>query len=138
MIKISWEEYLADIDILVEKIKALDKKKILVGVYGIPRGGLIPAIIISHRLNIPLMSHTGLGILVIDDISDSGKTFFNMATQNFHSMGLTCSLYVRKTSRFYPELYVKQIDSDDWLVFPYEETSSDDENKLKEEHKLKH
>ena len=44
-------------------------------IYGVPRGGLIPAVILSHKLNIPLVKgDIGPDTLVIDDICDSGET----------------------------------------------------------------
>ena len=38
-------------------------------VYGIPRGGLIPAVIISHKLKLPLVQTIGRNTLVVDDMS---------------------------------------------------------------------
>ena len=47
------------------------------GVYGIPRGGLILAVMLSHKLDLPLiMSKDELdeNSIIIDDIADTGKT----------------------------------------------------------------
>ena len=50
-------------------------------IYGIPRGGLIPAVILSHRLQMPLVETIGRNTLVIDDMSDSGATLSKMPGQ---------------------------------------------------------
>ena len=78
---LSWKDSENVIDKVVEKIENLEKKPFYL--YGIPRGGLIPATWISHKTGIKYqqinsaqiskmadLSH----ILIIDDICDSGKT----------------------------------------------------------------
>jgi hypoxanthine phosphoribosyltransferase len=52
-------------------------------VYGIPRGGLIVAVRLSHLLDIPMMTERPRGIrniLVVDDIVDGGKTMSRFAS----------------------------------------------------------
>ena len=44
------------------------------GVYGVPRGGLILAVLYSYRLNIPLLGAPQKGCLVIDDDIGTGLT----------------------------------------------------------------
>ena len=44
-------------------------------VMGLPRGGLIPAVMISHELGLPYVIHPGKNTLVVDDINDTGATF---------------------------------------------------------------
>ena len=47
-------------------------------VAGVPRGGTILAILYSHRFDIPYMEYISNHyphMLILDDISDSGKTF---------------------------------------------------------------
>ena len=55
-----------------------DTGKDFVGVFGIPRGGVILAVMLSHKLDIPYITEfwrVGDGdIVVIDDIADTGKT----------------------------------------------------------------
>ena len=43
-------------------------------VMGIPRGGLIPAVMISHELGLPLELNPGKNTLVVDDINETGYT----------------------------------------------------------------
>ncbi len=86
----SYAEYDADMYSLLSKIKQSNKKYDYV--VGIKRGGLIPAVCLSHALNIPLYNldwstrdwavqdirnqvlQPESKILLVDDICDSGKT----------------------------------------------------------------
>lgn len=70
--KITFEEYDNAISLLAQKIKASGKK--YTAVYGIPRGGYYPAIQLSNILGIPAITSPINGVLVVDDIMDSGAT----------------------------------------------------------------
>ena len=96
-------------------------------IYGLPRGGLIPAVMLSHRLNIPLAKgDISPDTLIVDDICDSGETLdkfvkkhqtlysfpFNLKTAVIH--------YKPHTSCFEPTFYSKKWEKDIWLVYPWE------------------
>lgn len=70
--KITFEEYDNAISLLAQRIKASGKK--YTAVYGIPRGGYYPAIQLSNILGIPAVTSPISGVLVVDDIMDSGAT----------------------------------------------------------------
>ena len=68
------------IDKIGEKLEGFENPQFITGV---PRGGLIPAVLMSHKFNIPFIgleaAKTLPGdlkkqILVVDDIADSGNT----------------------------------------------------------------
>jgi len=97
-------------------------------VYGIPRGGLILAVMLSHRLGIPLLLNVedvilynkqSKKVLIVDEIVDSGKT-----VKNYSNFGYIASLYVRYSSGVVPDFFSEKIMTDDWLVFPWEEKIS--------------
>ena len=45
-------------------------------IYGLQRGGLIPAVMLSHKLGIPMTQDIKKpNLLIVDDICDSGETF---------------------------------------------------------------
>jgi uncharacterized protein len=90
----TFDDYKKDVDLIIEQIQARgDRYDYIVGV---ARGGLIPAVYLSHRLGIPMRSvswstfhanqvreyawdiaddiHNGKRILLVDDILDSGQT----------------------------------------------------------------
>jgi hypoxanthine phosphoribosyltransferase len=100
-------------------------------VYGLQRGGLIPAVMVSHKLGIPMAKgNIGPDTLIIDDICDSGETLdefvkkyqtlysfpFNLKTAVLH--------YKPHTSYFEPTLYAEEWEYDDWLVYPWEREDS--------------
>jgi uncharacterized protein len=99
-------------------------------VTGVPRGGLIPAVLISHKFKIPFIgleaAKTLPGdlkkkILVIDDIADSGNTLVQIERHNFK----TATLARRYSSTFTPDFVGTEIKDDHWLVFPWENISSE-------------
>jgi len=116
------------IDELAKRLK--DKK--LRYISGIPRGGLIPAIMLSHKLGvtyIPFDTAKKYGrhdirfknedILLVDDICDSGVTMKDYAPRF-----ITATLCLRYVSETIPEYYGEKIEDDRWLVFPWERNDS--------------
>jgi uncharacterized protein len=88
-------------------------------IYGIPRGGLIPAVILSHLLELPLVTnYEEATTLVIDDIADSGETLSSIVNP-------TGVLYYKpKTSKKVPTFTGKRQLGDEWLIFPWESQGS--------------
>jgi len=126
----SWKEFDEDIDFISRKFrKANIKPKLIIG---IARGGLIPAVALSHILEVPFKSTTWQdrdgGIkenifipdnsLVVDDINDTGLTF-NGVCSGFNTMFETVALWQRKNSKFNVDLYARSCDNE-WIVFPWE------------------
>ena len=116
-------------------------------VVGISRGGLIPAVMISHRLKLPLLTMTvtlrdnlarvqslkinkGEKALVVDDINDSGKTFsdimdfwvqkLNIPLEELRERIRTVSLIERTGSSWAVDYTPKVLDTKQWVVFPWE------------------
>jgi uncharacterized protein len=114
------------VDEQIDKIgEQLEGSEIPQFVTGIPRGGLIPAVLISHKFSIPFIgleaAKTLPGdlkkkILVIDDIADSGNTLAQIQRHNFK----TATLARRYSSSFSPLFVGVDIRDDHWLVFPWE------------------
>ena len=115
-IYLTWEQ----VDSLVEELATQVEKEFsnTTHIYGIPRGGLIPAVMLSHRLGIPLITklgHETLTTLIVDDISDSGETL------KFWE-GLTTAVLLHKphTSCAVPTIYGSIHSSDAWIIYPWE------------------
>ena len=112
-IPLEWEEIDRLVDVLCEKI--ITQIPSIDSVMGLPRGGLIPAVMVSHRLDLPLVTLPEPHTLVVDDIADSGVTLTN--TPGIYTAVLH---YKPHTSVFKPDLYSVEYKGDDFLVYPWE------------------
>lgn len=84
-------------------------------VYGVPRGGLVPAVYLSHLLDIPIVQQPEKGTLIVDDIIDSGQTL-----KMYHNMRYsTATIYYHTQSLFEPDIWV-YLKTDEWIMFPWE------------------
>lgn len=113
---LSWD----DVNILVEDLcnTITSSGAHITSITGIKRGGLIPAVMISHKLNIPYVGRVNKDTLVVDDICDTGETLKK-------SIALyTATLHYRPTARFIPDFYAKEVETE-WIVYPWERKDSD-------------
>ena len=113
---LNWDEIHRLVNILCKKVVA--EYPIVDSVMGLPRGGLIPAILISHQLDMPLVLNPTSTTLVVDDICDSGKTF-----EDAPGVYPAC-LHYKPTACFTPNIYGITV-SDDWIVYPWERKDSE-------------
>ena len=116
-IPLDWGEIDRLVDILCEKI--ITELPSIDSVMGLPRGGLIPAVMVSHRLSLPLVTLPEPHTLVIDDIADSGVTLEK-------SPGVYTAVlhYKPHTSSFKPTIWAEEHNSDEWLIYPFERSDS--------------
>jgi len=121
---LSWNDIEALVDSLAEQINKMDKKPYYI--YGVPRGGAIPAVWLSHKtgidyyqLNSAQISKTAdlSHILIVDDICDSGETIKKLK-ENFPKCQ-TATLYYKETAIDKPDIYGETV-GEEWLVFPWE------------------
>ena len=112
--------YWDDITILVDELcNTITSSGVQIkSITGIERGGLIPAVMISHKLNIPYVTKINKDTLVVDDICDSGETLKNIVA------GYTATLHYKKTASFTPDFYSKEV-GEEWIVYPWERNDSD-------------
>jgi hypoxanthine phosphoribosyltransferase len=113
----NFEEVEKLVNDIVFKVKNLD----LQNVYGHPRGGLVPAVMLSHKLSIPLIldiNKLSDKTLFVEEIIDSGKTLIKLKDKLNNS--IVVSLTKRYTSKYKPYYYSKLINDDTWIVFPWE------------------
>lgn len=121
-IYVSWDEVDTLTNVLATWVK--EEQPQIESVMGLPRGGLIPAVILSHKLNIPLVFEPTKKTLIVDDICDSGKTFMDIIQKN--PFNLFASLHYKPhTSKIIPDAYGNEFYSDAWLVYPWEQNDSD-------------
>ena len=121
-----WDWVDQQIDSIGEKLESIEKPQFITGV---PRGGLIPAVLMSHKFEIPFIgleaAKTLPGdlkkkVIVVDDIADSGNTLAQIQRHNF----ITATLARRYSSSFNPLFVGTDIKDDHWLVFPWENLSA--------------
>jgi hypoxanthine phosphoribosyltransferase len=123
MLKVNNKIFLEWVDIngLVDRIchSILKDYPNIDSIHGIKRGGLIPSVLISHKLNLPWTYEIFPNTLVVDDICDSGETLNNYAgvyTAVLH--------YKPHTSIFTPNIYAKVYNGDEWVIYPWENKDS--------------
>jgi len=115
-----------DIDFYVNNIYnfILGSKKEYELIAGVTRGGLIPAVMLSHKLDIPIIAidpndilDTDIKTLVVDEIYDTGLTIKHLLSRN---PAIDVAVIVSK-DKHAPVNYVgSHIDIEDWIVFPWE------------------
>ena len=109
-------------------------------IVGRTRGGLIPAVMLSHSFDLPMETlgvsfrdnrathHTKFKpiddarYLIVDDINDSGTTF-KVVSDIFRNRRLTfatSALINKEKSGFNVDFYGEMFYHDDWINFPWE------------------
>ena len=115
-----------DIEIAIERLATnikISKKKIG-SIRGLVRGGLIPAVMLSHKLNIPFMDEDNDSdgyILIVDDICDTGQTLEYYTKYQYI---LTATLHYKTSAIVEPDFWWKIAPTDEWIVYPWEEKDS--------------
>ena len=95
-------------------------------VSGIPRGGLILAVLYSHRFGVEFMEYPSNhyhNLLILDDIADSGKTLKKWTEKL--NIPYFATLHYKGSSCVEPDFYGrKMIKEDKWIVYPWENKDS--------------
>lgn len=98
------------------------------GVYGLPRGGLVLAVMISHRFGIPMLMSPAPNCLIVDDICDSGESLLHYVrnssgtSDNYYTDGYEiATMYYKENALDITPNYYKYLKEDKWIVFPWEE-----------------
>lgn len=108
-------------------------------IVGVARGGLLPAVHLSHALDVPMEClywstrdsgmktysdvvdeeiKSGKTVVFVDDINDSGKTFKEI--KDSYKGGKFVALIERVGTDFQTDARSLRIDDQRWLVFPWE------------------
>lgn len=111
----SEEELVRDIAQLALLIRDPQRPGRATGVYGIPRGGTIPARMLASELGLRLVTEPTDLTIIVDDIVDSGKTIRSYVEQGL----MTVSLHCKPHASPQPTLHVHMVE--DWIVYPWEE-----------------
>jgi xanthine phosphoribosyltransferase len=113
-------------------------------VVGITRGGLVPAMIVSRELDIRVVdtisvksySHQtqanvrvikspqaelmgdGTGILIVDDLVDSGKTL--EVVRKLYPNAHFATVYAKPSGKPMVDSYITEVSQDTWIFFPWD------------------
>lgn len=129
---IDYTQYGIDVQDIIEQLRNKFPNTEFSGVFGIPRGGVPLATHMSYELNIPIfydfsfMKHRAEGLFIVcDDVSDSGATFSRISELLVSSKTNTkdilfVSLYKKPRSTVVPDVYLREYDNNEWIVFPWE------------------
>jgi len=123
---ITWKQYLKDIDKLASKItEKFDY------IWGIPRGGLIPAVILAHKLDIPLVSDRKMlsmrndyKLLIVDDLYETGKALCEAIAMLPSKVSWRSAVVYTKADKEIAHYSGPLMDKDAWIVFPYEKVEN--------------
>ncbi|PZU09428.1 MAG: phosphoribosyltransferase [Sphingobium sp.] len=148
LFSISHDAFLADVTALSAVLAADSWRPDYL--IGIGRGGLVPAVYVSHRLNLPMLSvdHSskvpgfadellgkvaaksaaGAKLLIMDDINDSGGTIAHvrrlLGDHGYDARNLRFAVLLNNIrSRASVDYWAQTIDRDSdkrWFVFPWE------------------
>jgi len=114
-----------DIEEFLQKMEHEHELEEFTGVYGIPRGGVCLAVMLSHRLNIPYFGAPFPGCLIVDDICDSGESLAHYiidsskTCKNYRTATLVCNTNNKLGIK--PTYYLQEHTQGCWVVFPWEE-----------------
>ena len=119
---ITWEEVEELVDLLAKQIAQSGYQ--IEYIFGLQRGGLIPAVLLSHKLGIPMTQElTRQNTLIVDDICDSGKTFHELFLK-YPKAKFACLHFKPHTSCFKPEFSANNFFLNNWIIYPWEQKDS--------------
>lgn len=101
-----WFELATKMSVNIQKENQMDK---ITGIFGIPRGGTLLALITSSILSKPILSSPIPGCVVVDDLKDSGSTIEKYKDYK-------CYYLIDKSEQQY---------KNQWIEFWYEDTEKD-------------
>lgn len=118
-IKISWEKYEQMVLNLARQI--INSGFTYDGIYGIPRGGMVLAVSLSHLLNLPIINKPNHRTLLVDDIADTGKTLLKYEYKH-----IACLMYTSWTIVMPTFKSNSKTNKDTWIIFPWEVYETED------------
>lgn len=141
---VSWDQFHRDARALAWRISGLDHE--YKSIVAITRGGLVPAAIICRELNIRLVEtvcvasyhdyknqgemqiikpiseelreNDGENVLIIDDLTDTGKTV--ALVKDMLPKAHFATVYAKPKGRPLVDTFITEVSQDTWIVFPWD------------------
>lgn len=108
----------------MEALAAWASKNNFKNIYGIPRGGLVMAVVLSYRTGLPLVMTSAeieKDTVVVDDISDTGQTLAQLLVR-LPQRPKVATLFYEKNTKEKPDFAIHE--KTQWIVFPWETEES--------------
>jgi xanthine phosphoribosyltransferase len=140
---VSWDQFHRDARALAWRLSGVGQWKAIVC---ITRGGLVPAAIISRELGIrvietvsvasyhdyanqgqlkvlkeissPLLENEGADVLIVDDLTDTGKTA--AVVRAMMPKAHFATIYAKPKGRPLVDTFVTEVSQDTWIYFPWD------------------
>ena len=122
-IYLTWKDIEDAVESIAYRIKISNIE--INSITGLPRGGLISAVMLSHKLNIPFHSSNipPIGnVLIVDDICDSGETLHKFKHE---SNVYTATIHHKQSASVEPTFWYSLVQDKDWIVYPWERDDSE-------------
>lgn len=142
---LSWQDITAQLSLIHKQTEHLDTNS---AVIGLSRGGLVPAVILSHLKNINCFYSCGIKsyskfnkftetmfqypdkhvlrdkdvVYVVDDICDTGGTLKFIENYLLPIKIVSITLIYRTNDVYKPNYFGTELSDKRWVVFPWEET----------------
>lgn len=122
----NWQDFDRD----CKRIKVMlteDSSMLINKIYGIPKGGLVLAVKLSHLLNIKLITdfnQIDSKTLIVDDICDKGTTLQKVG-QRLRKKRIkpkTFTIHWKPHSKFIPDMFLKK--TENFMIYPWETLES--------------
>jgi len=138
---VDWGSYDTAVEQLAERIRLAGVTP--GGVMGVPRGGLIAAVMLSHQLDVPFVpfrkDRITSDLLLVDDICDTGHTLSSIlgpqdgTEVQYRPLAIGVVVCKPKGYRYLEEglwelrtFFGMAAATEDWIVFPYEIAETED------------
>jgi hypoxanthine phosphoribosyltransferase len=120
-IYLSWDDIKTAVESLAYQIKKSNIE--IYKIKGLQRGGLIPAVMLSHLLDIPMTENkiVGSNVLVVDDICDTGETLAPYKQTN----NPIATIHHKQTAIVEPTFYYSLAKNDSWYYYPWEQEDAE-------------
>ncbi|MEP6357358.1 MAG: xanthine phosphoribosyltransferase [Hyphomicrobiales bacterium] len=145
---VTWEQFHSDTCLLAESLSSLRSWDVIVA---ITRGGLVPAAIVAFELNIchietisiasyddenkqgdiallkPVSDQvleagrSGSGVLIIDDLVDTGKTA--RAVREMMPKAYFATVYAKPDGRPLVDRFTREVSQNTWVYFPWDKVT---------------
>jgi len=119
IINFTWRDYDAAVKTLALMISDTKISKEIKCIYGVPRGGMVLAVSLSHALDLQIVTPRYLDcidkdILVVDEICDTGKTLKQLNPK------YSATIHVTDWAIFRPTFSIAKKEKDTWIQYPWE------------------